>query len=216
MPFHAVLCCGNLASDVQVFPRPEPVLLDEELDPVSKTVNTGTVCCLLILYMMYTTLDWWPSEWVFERLSSFLLQCNHAHIQLTIKWIKIRCNIIPFLPELEIVGFIEIGDIASPPVVSRHLVLPIAVNKGSHFTSDSLLFTSFVFYDKMLISAFVFAFRGGWSGSRGCWWNGGGDVDQSDGRKESEFLCPSAWQSESGGHGGPRTARVGKIVLNIR
>ncbi|MCJ8733312.1 hypothetical protein PDJAM_G00221820 [Pangasius djambal] len=71
MPFHAVLRCGNLASDVQVFPRPEPVLLDEELDPVPKTVHT----------------------------------------------------------ELEIVGFIEIGDIASPPVLSRHLVLPIAVNK---------------------------------------------------------------------------------------
>ncbi|KAF5895053.1 von Willebrand factor A domain-containing protein 9, partial [Clarias magur] len=71
MPFHAVLRCGNLASDVQVFPRPEPVLLDEELDPVAKTVHT----------------------------------------------------------ELEIMGFIEIGDIASPPVLSRHLVLPTAVNK---------------------------------------------------------------------------------------
>ncbi|KAF7699057.1 integrator complex subunit 14 [Silurus meridionalis] len=71
MPFHAVLRCGNLASDVQVFPRPEHVLLDEELEPIPKTVHT----------------------------------------------------------ELEIVGFIEIGDIASPPVLSRHLVLPIAVNK---------------------------------------------------------------------------------------
>lgn len=70
-PFHAVLRCGNLASDVQVFPRPEPVLLDEEVDPIPKSVLT----------------------------------------------------------ELEIVGFIEIGDIASPPVLSRHLVLPIAVNK---------------------------------------------------------------------------------------
>uniref|UniRef100_A0AAR2JML7 Integrator complex subunit 14 n=1 Tax=Pygocentrus nattereri TaxID=42514 RepID=A0AAR2JML7_PYGNA len=70
-PFHAVLRCGNLASDVQVFPRPEPVLLDDEVDPVPKAVLT----------------------------------------------------------ELEIVGFIEIGDIASPPVLSRHLVLPIAVNK---------------------------------------------------------------------------------------
>uniref|UniRef100_A0A4W5LN70 Integrator complex subunit 14 n=1 Tax=Hucho hucho TaxID=62062 RepID=A0A4W5LN70_9TELE len=33
------------------------------------------------------------------------------------------------VPDLEIVGFIEIGDISSPPVMSRHLVLPIAVNK---------------------------------------------------------------------------------------
>ncbi|KAK2848065.1 hypothetical protein Q7C36_009747 [Tachysurus vachellii] len=72
MPFHAVLRCGNLASDVQVFPRPEPVLLDEELDPVPKAVLT----------------------------------------------------------DLEIVGFIEIGDIASPPVLSRHLVLPIAVKEA--------------------------------------------------------------------------------------
>ncbi|KAG7999461.1 Integrator complex subunit 14, partial [Nibea albiflora] len=27
-PFHAVLHCGNLSSDVQVFPRPEPVVMD--------------------------------------------------------------------------------------------------------------------------------------------------------------------------------------------
>uniref|UniRef100_A0AAR2KGH9 Integrator complex subunit 14 n=1 Tax=Pygocentrus nattereri TaxID=42514 RepID=A0AAR2KGH9_PYGNA len=39
-PFHAVLRCGNLASDVQVFPRPEPVLLDDEVDPVPKAVLT--------------------------------------------------------------------------------------------------------------------------------------------------------------------------------
>lgn len=70
-PFHAVLRCGNLSSDVQVFPRPEPVVVDEEVDPVPRTVQT----------------------------------------------------------DLEIVGFIEIGDISSPPVISRHLVLPIAVNK---------------------------------------------------------------------------------------
>lgn len=41
-PFHAVLRCGNLASDVQVFPRPEPVQLDEEVDPVPKTVLSGS------------------------------------------------------------------------------------------------------------------------------------------------------------------------------
>lgn len=35
-----------------------------------------------------------------------------------------------FVADLEIVGFIEIADISSPPVISRHLVLPIAVNKG--------------------------------------------------------------------------------------
>ncbi|XP_067091126.1 integrator complex subunit 14 [Osmerus mordax] len=70
-PFHAVLRCGNLSSDVQVFPRPEPVIVDEEVDPMPRTVQT----------------------------------------------------------DLEIVGFIEIGDISSPPVISRHLVLPIAVNK---------------------------------------------------------------------------------------
>lgn len=44
--------------------------------------------------------------------------------------------LVLFFPsELEIVGFIEIGDIASPPVLSRHLVLPIAVNKGSPLIS---------------------------------------------------------------------------------
>uniref|UniRef100_A0A672P1G0 Integrator complex subunit 14 n=1 Tax=Sinocyclocheilus grahami TaxID=75366 RepID=A0A672P1G0_SINGR len=83
-PFHAVLRCGNLTSDVQVFPRPEPVTIDEEVDPIPKTVQT----------------------------------------------------------DLEIVGFIEIGDISSPPVLSRHLVLPIAVNKegdeiGTGATDDT-------------------------------------------------------------------------------
>uniref|UniRef100_A0A8C1BJ27 Integrator complex subunit 14 n=1 Tax=Cyprinus carpio carpio TaxID=630221 RepID=A0A8C1BJ27_CYPCA len=83
-PFHAVLRCGNLTSDVQVFPRPEPVTIDEEVDPMPRTVQT----------------------------------------------------------DLEIVGFIEIGDISSPPVLSRHLVLPIAVNKegdeiGTGATDDT-------------------------------------------------------------------------------
>lgn len=50
MPFHAILRCGNLASDVQVFPRPEPVLLDEELDPVPKAVHTGTISYFPSLY----------------------------------------------------------------------------------------------------------------------------------------------------------------------
>lgn len=40
--------------------------------------------------------------------------------------------------DLEIVGFIEIGDISSPPVLSRHLVLPIAVNKGASLTAISI------------------------------------------------------------------------------
>ncbi|CAB1446775.1 unnamed protein product [Pleuronectes platessa] len=70
-PFHAVLHCGNLSSDVQVFPRPEPIVVDDEVEPMPRAVNT----------------------------------------------------------DLEIVGFIEIADIASPPVISRHLVLPFAVNK---------------------------------------------------------------------------------------
>ncbi|XP_049579752.1 integrator complex subunit 14 [Syngnathus scovelli] len=70
-PFHAVLHCGNLSADVQVFPRPEPVVVDEEVEPLARAVN----------------------------------------------------------PNLEIVGFIEIADISSPPVISRHLVLPIAVTK---------------------------------------------------------------------------------------
>uniref|UniRef100_A0A671SFR3 Integrator complex subunit 14 n=1 Tax=Sinocyclocheilus anshuiensis TaxID=1608454 RepID=A0A671SFR3_9TELE len=83
-PFHAVMRCGNLTSDVQVFPRPEPVTIDEEVDPMPRTVQT----------------------------------------------------------DLEIVGFIEIGDISSPPVLSRHLVLPIAVNKegdeiGTGATDDT-------------------------------------------------------------------------------
>lgn len=41
-PFHAVLHCGNLSSDVQVFPRPEPVVVDEEVEPMPRIVSTGT------------------------------------------------------------------------------------------------------------------------------------------------------------------------------
>lgn len=40
-PFHAVLRCGNLSSDVQVFPRPEPVVMDDEVDPMPRRVQTG-------------------------------------------------------------------------------------------------------------------------------------------------------------------------------
>uniref|UniRef100_A0A3B3XVH6 Integrator complex subunit 14 n=1 Tax=Poecilia mexicana TaxID=48701 RepID=A0A3B3XVH6_9TELE len=39
-PFHAVLHCGNLSSDVQVFPRPEPVVVDEEVEPIPRAVST--------------------------------------------------------------------------------------------------------------------------------------------------------------------------------
>nr|XP_009913958.1 PREDICTED: von Willebrand factor A domain-containing protein 9 isoform X2 [Haliaeetus albicilla] len=39
-PFHAVLKCGHLTSDVQVFPRPEPFIIDEEIDPIPKAINT--------------------------------------------------------------------------------------------------------------------------------------------------------------------------------
>ncbi|KFO25129.1 hypothetical protein H920_13455 [Fukomys damarensis] len=76
--------CGHLTADVQVFPRPEPFVVDEEIDPIPKVINT----------------------------------------------------------DLEIVGFIDIADISSPPVLSRHLVLPIALNKegdevGTGITDDN-------------------------------------------------------------------------------
>lgn len=45
-PFHAVLHCGNLSSDVQVFPRPEPVVMDEEVEPMPRVVSTGTQLAL--------------------------------------------------------------------------------------------------------------------------------------------------------------------------
>ncbi len=36
-----MLRCGNLTSDVQVLPRPDPVIIDEEVDPMPRTVQTG-------------------------------------------------------------------------------------------------------------------------------------------------------------------------------
>ncbi|XP_069851216.1 integrator complex subunit 14-like isoform X2 [Dipodomys merriami] len=39
-PFHAVLKCGHLTADVQVFPRPEPFIVDEEIDPIPKVIKT--------------------------------------------------------------------------------------------------------------------------------------------------------------------------------
>lgn len=69
--FHTVVKCGHLASEAQLFPRPEPVLQEEEGD----TRN--------------------------------------------------------ILPEIQIVGFLDINDVCSPPVISRHLVLPIGHSKES-------------------------------------------------------------------------------------
>lgn len=67
--------------------------MDEEVDPVPRTVNTGT------------------------GQHHILIQTN-------------KTSFVSVISDLEIVGFIEIADISSPPVISRHLVLPIAVNKG--------------------------------------------------------------------------------------
>ncbi|KAB1277067.1 Integrator complex subunit 14 [Camelus dromedarius] len=74
------LCLKN----VQSMFGPEPFVVDEEIDPIPKVINT----------------------------------------------------------DLEIVGFIDIADISSPPVLSRHLVLPIALNKegdevGTGITDDN-------------------------------------------------------------------------------
>ena len=38
-PFHTVLKCGHLTADVQVLP--EPFVIDEEIDPIPKVINTG-------------------------------------------------------------------------------------------------------------------------------------------------------------------------------
>ncbi|XP_061414024.1 integrator complex subunit 14-like isoform X2 [Lethenteron reissneri] len=72
-PFPATLRCGHLASDVTLFPRPEPVTPEHEFDPHPKCISSA----------------------------------------------------------LEIVGFLELADVSSPPVLSRHLVLPIAPAKES-------------------------------------------------------------------------------------
>lgn len=49
-PFHAVLKCGHLTSDVQVFPRPEPFIIDEEIDPIPKAINTGNKSLIAFLF----------------------------------------------------------------------------------------------------------------------------------------------------------------------
>ena len=105
-PFHAVLHCGNLSSDVQVFPRPEPVVVDDEVDPMPRVVNTGS-----------------------QAIGSRCIYCRFTSTLQASQQIYPIC----LIADLEIVGFIEIGDISSPPVTSRHLVLPIAVIKGLHF-----------------------------------------------------------------------------------
>uniref|UniRef100_A0A8C4Q4C6 Integrator complex subunit 14 n=1 Tax=Eptatretus burgeri TaxID=7764 RepID=A0A8C4Q4C6_EPTBU len=70
-PFLSVLHCGHLSSEVHLFPRPEPIVPENQLEPHPITVSA----------------------------------------------------------DLQIVGFIEIGDVASPPVLSRHLVLPTSSTK---------------------------------------------------------------------------------------
>ncbi|XP_033634370.1 integrator complex subunit 14-like [Asterias rubens] len=67
--FHAKLSCGNLSSEVQVFPPPQPVNMARDFEMVAQRLST----------------------------------------------------------ELSICGFIDCADASSPPVISRHLVLPLPV-----------------------------------------------------------------------------------------
>lgn len=53
-PFHAILKCGHLTADVQVFPRPEPFVVDEEIDPIPKVINTGNFQKLLASFFNFT------------------------------------------------------------------------------------------------------------------------------------------------------------------
>lgn len=55
-PFHAVLKCGHLTADVQVFPRPEPFVIDEEIDPIPKVINTGNIFEISFYYLPITPL----------------------------------------------------------------------------------------------------------------------------------------------------------------
>lgn len=108
--------------------------------------------------------------------------------------------------DLEIVGFIEIADISSPPVISRHLILPIAVNKGLYEMPLPLFY--FTLVDQFNSVPRRLHSRGGWSrhrSHRGAW---GGSLCQSNGRQKSKFLRPFTWQLESWGDGGPGAAGV--------
>jgi len=74
-PFHAVLKCGHLTSDVQVFPRPEPFVIDEEIDPIPKAINTGNksliaFCLNPFDFYLFTTTSY-PAELLFHPLSLF-------------------------------------------------------------------------------------------------------------------------------------------------
>lgn len=103
------------------------------------------LCCTVEIYpqMFRCSLDlsqlWWTRRWSLcpeqsaqvqsqLQISSFVVEC-----ELFLCW---RPLCVLYVSDLEIVGFIEIADISSPPVISRHLVLPIAVNKGESFFSS--------------------------------------------------------------------------------
>lgn len=102
---------------------------------LSCTVGTcpQTFRCSLDLSLLCWMKKWSPCPEELVQVS----------FRLHISWFRVRFN--HFLPlmhlhsvilysDLEIIGFIEIADISSPPVISRHLVLPIAVNKGKFWS----------------------------------------------------------------------------------
>ena len=97
--FHAKLSCGNLSSEVQMFPPPQAVNIVQDFDVIA------------------------------QRLSS----------------------------ELSICGFMDCADASSPPVISRHLVLPLpSKGKMQHSFTEYLttspesvfIFTCYLFMQK--------------------------------------------------------------------
>lgn len=88
-PFHAVLHCGNLSADVQVFPRPEPVVVDEEVEPLARTVNPGTFAAMK-LNTGYIQVDF-RIPWLSSKFSNLMVSalcdcaiyCNY-HNKITL------------------------------------------------------------------------------------------------------------------------------------
>lgn len=77
-PFHAVLKCGHLTSDVQVFPRPEPFIIDEEIDPIPKAINTGNIFyCFLHQSVWFLPFHFHLFSCIVTVAPAFSLKINH-------------------------------------------------------------------------------------------------------------------------------------------
>lgn len=102
--------------------------------PLSTRFCTVGTCPQMFRCSLVLSRWWWMKKWspCPGRSAQVLSRLHYSLESVPFYFNCFKLIYVFDVPhsDLEIVGFIEIADISSPPVISRHLVLPIAVNKG--------------------------------------------------------------------------------------